>query len=155
MLENVQEAVGEIKTKMDRFNEIGELMAEPDADFDALMAEMGDLQTDLDNANAWDLDSRLDQAMDALREVGPGGHYLGCAHTQANFKDAFWRSEVLDYKPYETWFEEGARDSSTLANARVRKLLGQYEAPAMDPAVREAIEAFVARRKAEMPDAYS
>lgn len=95
------------------------------------------------------------QAMDALREVGPGGHYLGCAHTQANFKDAFWRSEVLDYKPYETWFEEGARDSSTLANVRVRKLLGQYEAPAMDPAVREAIEAFVARRKAEMPDAYS
>ncbi len=67
VLENVQEAVGEIKTKMDRFNEIGELMAEPDADFDALMAEMGDLQTDLDNANAWDLDSRLDQAMDALR----------------------------------------------------------------------------------------
>ncbi len=67
VLENVQEAVGEIKTKMDRFNEIGELMAEPDADFDALMAEMGDLQTELDNANAWDLDSRLDQAMDALR----------------------------------------------------------------------------------------
>src|SRR3546814_464418 len=56
VLENVQEAVGEIKAKMDRFNEIGELMAEPDADFDALMAEMGDLQTDLDNANAWDLD---------------------------------------------------------------------------------------------------
>ena len=67
VLENVQEAVGEIKAKMDRFNEIGELMAEPDADFEALMAEMGDLQTDLDNANAWDLDSRLDQAMDALR----------------------------------------------------------------------------------------
>ncbi|MBS43727.1 MAG: energy-dependent translational throttle protein EttA [Nocardioides sp.] len=67
VLENVQEAVGEIKSKMDRFNEIGELMGEPDADFDALMAEMGDLQTDLDNANAWDLDSRLDQAMDALR----------------------------------------------------------------------------------------
>ncbi|TIC80717.1 energy-dependent translational throttle protein EttA [Nocardioides sp. GY 10127] len=67
VLENVQEAVGEIKAKMDRFNEIGELMGDPDADFDALMAEMGDLQTDLDNANAWDLDSRLDQAMDALR----------------------------------------------------------------------------------------
>ncbi|MBF4160134.1 energy-dependent translational throttle protein EttA [Nocardioides acrostichi] len=67
VLENVQEAVGDIKTKMDRFNEIGELMADPDADFDALMTEMGDLQTDLDNANAWDLDSRLDQAMDALR----------------------------------------------------------------------------------------
>jgi ATP-binding cassette ChvD family protein len=67
VLENVQEAVGEIKGKLDRFNEISELMAAPDADFDTLLAEMGDLQTDLDHANAWDLDSRLDQAMDALR----------------------------------------------------------------------------------------
>ncbi len=67
VLENVEEAVGEVKTKMDRYNAISEAMADPDADFDALLAEMGDLQTDLDNANAWDLDSRLDQAMDALR----------------------------------------------------------------------------------------
>ncbi|MFW6776129.1 energy-dependent translational throttle protein EttA [Nocardioides sp. CPCC 205120] len=67
VLENVEEAVAEIKGKLDRYNEIGELMGEPDADFDALMAEMGDLQTDLENAEAWDLDSRLDQAMDALR----------------------------------------------------------------------------------------
>ncbi|WP_020692213.1 energy-dependent translational throttle protein EttA [Aeromicrobium massiliense] len=67
VLENVQEAVGEIKGKLDRFNEISDLMAQPDADFDTLLAEMGDLQTDLDHANAWDLDSRLDQAMDALR----------------------------------------------------------------------------------------
>ena len=67
VLENVQEAAGELYAKLTRFNEIGELMGEPDADFDALLAEMGDLQTDLDHANAWDLDSRLDQAMDALR----------------------------------------------------------------------------------------
>ena len=46
------------------------------------------------------------QAMDAIAEVGPGGHYLGCAHTQANFKTAFWRSDVFDFKPYETWSEE-------------------------------------------------
>ena len=46
--------------------------------------------------------------MDAIREVGPGGHYLGCAHTQANFKDAFWRSDLLDYKPFETWDEDVA-----------------------------------------------
>ena len=56
------------------------------------------------------------QAMDAIREVGPSGHYLGCAHTQANFKDAFWRSDLLDYKPFETWYEEGARDTMTLAS---------------------------------------
>ena len=67
VLENVEEAVGEIKGKLNRYNEISELMGDPDADFDTLLAEMGDLQTDLDHASAWDLDSRLDQAMDALR----------------------------------------------------------------------------------------
>jgi len=67
VLENVEEAVGEIKAKLDRYNQISEQMADPDADFDTLLAEMGDLQTDLDHAGAWDLDSRLDQAMDALR----------------------------------------------------------------------------------------
>src|SRR5690625_4488329 len=65
--ENVEEAVGEIKSKLDRFNKISEELADPDADYDSLLAQMGDLQTDLDNAGAWDLDSRLDQAMDALR----------------------------------------------------------------------------------------
>ena len=67
VLENVEEAVATVKAKLDRFNQISAEMAEPDADFDSLLAEMGDLQTDLDHANAWDLDSRLQQAMDALR----------------------------------------------------------------------------------------
>ena len=94
------------------------------------------------------------QAMDAIREVGPGGHYLGCAHTQANFKSAFWRSDLLDYKPFETWADEGERDTVALAGARVERLLAQYEAPALDPAVREALNAFVAERKAAEPDAF-
>ena len=67
VLENVQEGVGPIKAKLDRFNEISLAMAEPDADFDALLAEMGTLQEAIDAADAWDLDSQLDQAMDALR----------------------------------------------------------------------------------------
>ncbi|MBA8815940.1 ATP-binding cassette ChvD family protein [Microbacterium halimionae] len=67
VLENVEEGVGEIKAKVDRFNEISALMAEPDADFDALLAEMGTLQEDIDAADAWDLTSQLEQAMDALR----------------------------------------------------------------------------------------
>jgi ATP-binding cassette ChvD family protein len=67
VLENVEEAVGDILAKVDRFNRISEELADPEADYDTLLAEMGDLQTDLDHANAWDLDSRLDQAMDALR----------------------------------------------------------------------------------------
>ena len=94
------------------------------------------------------------QAMDAIREVGPGGHYLGCAHTQANFKGAFWRTEMLDYKPFETWADEGARDTQALAGARVERLLAGYQKPAMDPAVEEALRAYVAEKKASMPDAF-
>ncbi len=67
VLENVEEAVGEIKAKLDRYNKISEELADPEADYDTLLAEMGDLQTALDQHNAWELDSRLDQAMDALR----------------------------------------------------------------------------------------
>ncbi|MBN9886506.1 trimethylamine methyltransferase family protein [Salipiger abyssi] len=94
------------------------------------------------------------QAMDALREVGPGGHYLGCAHTQAHFKTAFWRSELLDYKPFETWSEEGGRDTMQLASERVRKLLDSYQQPEMDPATAEALAAFVAEKKAAVPDSF-
>ncbi|WP_022899681.1 energy-dependent translational throttle protein EttA [Humibacter albus] len=67
VLENVQEGLGAIKGKVDRFNEISAAMAEPDADFDSLLAEMGTLQEEIDAADAWDLDSQLEQAMDALR----------------------------------------------------------------------------------------
>ena len=94
------------------------------------------------------------QAMDAIAEVGPGGHYLGCAHTQANFQSAFWRSQVLDYKPFETWDEEGARDTQALAAERVAKLLETYQQPALDPAIAEALDAYVAEKKAAMPDAF-
>ncbi|TFC49819.1 energy-dependent translational throttle protein EttA [Cryobacterium sp. TMT1-21] len=73
VLENVQEGVGPIKAKVDRFNEISLALAEPDADFDALLAEMGTLQEAIDAADAWDLDSQLEQAMDALRT--PPGDY--------------------------------------------------------------------------------
>ena len=71
VLENIQMAFGDVLAKIDRFNEIGAEMADPDADFDALMAEMGDLQTVIDAANGWDLDSQLSQAMDALQCPDP------------------------------------------------------------------------------------
>ena len=67
VLENIEEAVAGTKGKLARFNEISEELADPDADYDALLGEMGDLQTDLDHLEAWDIDSRLEQAMDALR----------------------------------------------------------------------------------------
>ena len=94
------------------------------------------------------------QAMDAIREVGPGGHYLGCEHTQKNFKSAFWRSEVFDYKPFETWEEEGARDSQELASVRVAKLIDTYVAPPLDPEIRAKLDAYVAAKKAMMPDSF-
>ena len=95
------------------------------------------------------------QAMGAIAEVGPGGHYLGCAHTQANFKEAFWRTELFDYKPFETWEEEGARDTQSLAAARVQFLIDNYRQPELDPEIRMALERYIADKKASMPDAFS
>ena len=95
------------------------------------------------------------QAMGAIREVGPGGHYLGCDHTQTNFKSAFWRTEILDYKPFETWQEEGARDTVTLAAERVEKMINTYQKPLIDPAVEEALTDYVARKKASVPDSFT
>ncbi|MEO0402011.1 MAG: trimethylamine methyltransferase family protein [Pseudomonadota bacterium] len=94
------------------------------------------------------------QAMGAIREVGPGGHYLGCDHTQQNFKQAFWKSDLLDYKPFETWEDEGGRDTAQLATLRVEKMLADYQQPALDPAVSEALNAFVAEKKAAEPDSF-
>ena len=71
VLENIELAFGDVKAKIDRFNEVGGLMAEPDADFDALMAEMGELQDAIDAVDGWDLDSQLSQAMDALQCPDP------------------------------------------------------------------------------------
>ena len=93
------------------------------------------------------------QAMDAIREVGPGQHFLGCAHTQANFETAFWRSEIADYRPYETWSEEGSPDTQAIARKRCKAMLERYEAPALDSGIDDALQAFVARRNAEEPDA--
>ena len=94
------------------------------------------------------------QALDAIEEVGPGGHYLGCAHTQKNFKEAFWRSDVLDYKPFETWDEEGARDTMLLAAQRMEKLMENYQKPELDPAIAEALETYVVQKKASVPDSF-
>ena len=94
------------------------------------------------------------QAMDAIREVGPGGHYLGCAHTQSNFKAAFWKSDLLDYKPFETWEDDGARDTQALAAIRVEKMLADYQQPPLDTGIREALDAFVAQKKLAEPDSF-
>ena len=92
------------------------------------------------------------QAMDAIREVGPGGHYLGCAHTQANFETAFYRSPVADYESFEQWQEEGSMDAATRANGIWKEMLASYQLPEMDPAIDEALCAFISEKKASFPD---
>ena len=92
------------------------------------------------------------QAMDAITEVGPGAHYLGCAHTQANFETAFFRSSVADNGTYEQWLSEGSLDAPTRANEVARRMLAEYQAPAIDPATEEALREFVAKKKASFPD---
>jgi ATP-binding cassette ChvD family protein len=96
VLENVQEGVGPIKAKVDRFNEISLAMAEPDADFDTLLAEMGTLQEEIDHADAWDLDSQLEQAMDALR-CPPGDEKI--AHLSGGEKRRVALCKLLLQKP--------------------------------------------------------
>ncbi|AXX97930.1 trimethylamine methyltransferase family protein [Profundibacter amoris] len=94
------------------------------------------------------------QAMGAIAEVGPGGHFLGCEHTQSNFKEAFWHTDLLDYKPFETWEEEGARDTVALATARVAKLLTDYQQPALDPEIAQKLQAYVQAKKDSTPDSF-
>jgi trimethylamine--corrinoid protein Co-methyltransferase len=92
------------------------------------------------------------QALDAIREVGPGSHFLGCSHTQANFETAFYRSTIADNNSYEQWEAEGRQDAAQRANKLWKRMLQDYEAPDLDPAIDEAINAFIAKKKAAVPD---
>ncbi|MDJ1465618.1 trimethylamine methyltransferase family protein [Nitratireductor sp. GZWM139] len=95
------------------------------------------------------------QAMDAIREVGPGSHYLGCAHTQANFQAAFYRSSIADNNSYEQWAAEGEKAAHQRANQLARNWLEAYEAPPLDAGIEEGLLDFIARRKESMPDAFT
>jgi len=92
------------------------------------------------------------QAMDALREVGPGQHFLGSAHTRANFERAFYRSVVADNNSFEQWEQDGSLDAAQRANAIWKRMLEEYEAPPLDPAIDEALLAYIDRRKSEFAD---
>jgi len=92
------------------------------------------------------------QALDAIRANGPGQHFLGSAHTLANFETAFYRSEVADNNSFEQWLEDGSLDAAQRANRIWKRMLAEYEAPPIDPGVDEALLDFIARRKAAVPD---
>ncbi|WP_127900284.1 trimethylamine methyltransferase family protein [Solirhodobacter olei] len=93
-------------------------------------------------------------AVDAFAEVGPGNHFFGCSHTMANYQSAFWDSEMADNEPFEKWEAAGSTDTATRANKAWKRVLAEYEAPALDAGIDAALQDFVARRKAEMEDAW-
>ncbi len=93
------------------------------------------------------------QAMEAFHQVEPGGHFLGCAHTQSNFESAFYRSNISDTNSFEQWRDEGGKDAPMRANAIWKKTLAEYEAPVLDAGIDEALRDFIDKKKASMPDA--
>ena len=92
------------------------------------------------------------QAMDAFHEVGPGKHFLGSAHTLSNFESAFYRSTISDNNSFEQWSAEGSLDAAQRANGVWKQMLADYEPPALDPAIDEALLDFMAREKASFAD---
>lgn len=92
------------------------------------------------------------QAMDAIRETGPGRHFLNAAHTQENFRTAFFMPQVADSNSFEQWLADGELDAAQRANAVWKKRLADYDDPGLDPAIDEALKAYIADRKSSMPD---
>ena len=93
------------------------------------------------------------QALNAVREVGPGAHFLGCEHTQNNFKTAFYRSNIADNNSFEQWQSEGSQDAMMRANSLWKQMLNDYVAPELDPAIDEALLEFIEKRKNSFDDA--
>jgi trimethylamine--corrinoid protein Co-methyltransferase len=92
------------------------------------------------------------QAIDAIIENGPGQHFLGAAHTLANFETAFYRSNVADNNSFEQWDLEGGLDAAQRANEMWKRMLAEYEPPPIDEAADEALREWIERRKASFPD---
>ena len=95
----------------------------------------------------------FDEALAAVRDVGPGGHYLGHPHTQDNFQRAFFMPELFDNNSIEQWVAEGSVEITERALGVARKMLGEYEEPKLDEGVNEALLDYIARREREIPAA--
>jgi trimethylamine--corrinoid protein Co-methyltransferase len=93
--------------------------------------------------------TEADIALDAIAEVGPNGHFFGCAHTQARYETAFYSPFASDWRNYESWAEGGAVWAADRATGLWKQALADYEQPPMDAAVAEELAAFVERRKRE------
>ncbi len=91
-------------------------------------------------------------ALDALKQVGPGQHFLGSDHTQSNFETAFWRSSIADYTTFEQWSSEGSQEAEIRARSRAKQMLHAYQAPELDEEIDEKLRAFIDKRKESLPD---
>ena len=95
----------------------------------------------------------FDEALQAVRDIGPGGHYLGHPHTLENFQRAFFMPELFDNNSIEQWQAEGAVEINERALNYTKALLDDYEEPKLDAAVDEALRDYIARREREIPAA--
>jgi trimethylamine--corrinoid protein Co-methyltransferase len=95
------------------------------------------------------------EAMAAVREVGPAGHFLGTQHTLEHFESAFFMPTLMDFNSFEQWSAEGAKDHDTRGRDKARAMLDQYEEPKLDQGIAEALEAFIAKRESELPNTVS
>jgi trimethylamine--corrinoid protein Co-methyltransferase len=93
----------------------------------------------------------FDEALAAVRDIGPGGHYLGHPHTQENFQQAFFMPRMFDNNSYEQWIAEGSQDVTARALQKAKSLLQSYEAPPLDPGIDEALRDYITRRETEIP----
>ncbi|MGI9492445.1 MAG: trimethylamine methyltransferase family protein [Geminicoccaceae bacterium] len=93
----------------------------------------------------------FEEALAAVRDVGPGGHYLGHPHTLQNFQRAFFMPELFDNNAIEQWIADGSKDITARALERAKTMLGEYQEPALDPAMDEALWDYINRREREIP----
>jgi trimethylamine--corrinoid protein Co-methyltransferase len=91
-----------------------------------------------------------DLAIDAIKDIAPGGHFFGSGHTLARYETAFYQPILSDWTNFENWTDAGAKNATTRAGEMWRRLCDGFTPPALDPAVSEALDAYVARRKEEM-----
>ena len=91
-----------------------------------------------------------DLGVDAIKDIPVGGHFFGSAHTLARYETAFYRPLLSDWSNFENWADAGSRTATQRATALWKKLLAEYEPPSLDPAIKEALDAYVARRTAEI-----